>query len=229
MLATTAPMNGKRDFVTELKAYVERSALAEKAGVYEPEWVRLNDIIATFAAIREVTDEKIRDELRRQMVVSLVAVIQGSARSTIAGIVDAKEECGEQLPEFQHVRITLAMVRELKNRQFSVGEFVAHLSSLNGFEQISAALQHACAQDLNTTLLNRFRDQARPIDGLKNPQQAVATARAQILSLFTYRNIYCHESGIGISVKDQELYEFIVTTITVVTALGLLRAKWLKL
>jgi len=62
--------------------------------------VRLNDIIATFAAIREVTDEKIRDELRRHIVVSLVAVIQGSARSTIAGIVDAKEECANSFQNF---------------------------------------------------------------------------------------------------------------------------------
>ena len=72
---------------------------------------------------------------------SLVAVIQGSARRTIAEIVDIKEEREEELPEPQDVRITIGMIRELKKREFSVGELIAHFSSLGGFEQLSSALQ----------------------------------------------------------------------------------------
>jgi hypothetical protein len=219
-------MPGKRDYVTEIKAYVKRSTLAAEAGTSDRDFARLNDVISTFAAITKFSDENIRDELRRHVVVSLVAVIQASARRTIAQIVDGKENRGEELPELPQLKITLATVRELKKRAFSIGELVAHFLSLTGFEQISSALKHVGGQDLNDALLHRFQDHSRPIyDGLQKPEDALATARARAVSLFNYRNIYCHEDGIGVSVKDKELYQFIITTITVVSALGLLQAK----
>jgi hypothetical protein len=223
-------VSGKRDFIGEIKAYVKRSALAVGNETAKPDAMRWNAIIAAFAAAasREISDEELCDELRRHVVVSLVAMIQGSARRTIAEIIDGKEEREEELPELQDVRITLAMVRELKKREFSIGELVAHFSSLGGFEQISSALQRVSGEDLNTILLNSFRDDTRRTEGFENPEKALANTRAQLVKLFYYRNIYCHEEGVGISVKDDEVREFIIATANVVVALGLLRAKSMK-
>src|SRR5438128_9935471 len=169
-------MAGKRDFIGELKAYVKRSALATGDGITKPDAVRWKAIITALASVTsgDSSDEKLREELRRHVVVSLVAMIQASVRRTIAEIIDGKEERGEELPELPDIRITLAMVRELKKREFSIGEVVAHFSSLGGFEQISSALQRVSGEDVNTMLLNSLRGRATPIEGFENPEKALA-------------------------------------------------------
>jgi hypothetical protein len=121
------------------------------------------------------------------------------------------------------------MVRELKKREFSIGELIAHFSSLGGFEQVSSALRRASGQDLNTILLNSFQDGVYRIEGyFEKPEEALANTRAQLVKLFYYRNIYCHEEGIGISVTNDELVHLFTATIHVVTALSALRAKSMK-
>ena len=205
-------MAGKRDFIGELKAFVKRSALAAGNGIGKPDTVRWGAILAAFAASEEISDEKLCEELRRHIVVSLVAVIQASARRTIAEIVDGREQRGEELPEPPDVKITIAMVRELKKREFSIGELIAYFSPLGGFEQMSSALQRVSGEDFNTILLNYFRDE-------ENPEKLLADARAQLVKLFQYRNIYCHEEGVGISLKHDELHDLIVATINGVGAL----------
>src|SRR5437868_4751904 len=152
-------MAGKRDLIGELKAYVKRRRLAAANEKAMPEWERFEATFTAFEAIREIGDEKLREELRRHIVVSLVAVIQASARHAIAEIVDGKEKRAEELPELQDLKITLAMVRELRNREFSLGELIAHFSSLSGFEQVSSALKRVAGEDLNTILLNLIREQ----------------------------------------------------------------------
>jgi hypothetical protein len=223
-------MAGKRDFIGELKAYVKRSALAAGDGTTTPDAPRWGAIITALACAKtgDISDEKLCEELRRHVVVSLVAMIQASARRTIVEIIDGKEERGEELPELKDITITLAMVRELKKREFSIGALVAHFASLGGFEQISSALQRVSGEDLNTILLNSFRYDTRRIDGFKSPEEALADTRAQLVRLFSYRNIYCHEEGVGMSVKDDELQKFFIATLNVVSALGLLGAKVVK-
>jgi hypothetical protein len=188
-------MAGKRDFIEELKAYVKRSALAGGNESTEPDAERFRAILTALDATGETENEKLDEELRRHIVVSLVALIQASARRTIAEIIDGKEEREEELPELQDVRITLAMIRELKKREFSIGQLIAHFSSLGGFEQVSSALQRVSGKDLNTILLNSFRDGTRRIGGFENPEEALANIRTQLVKLFYYRNIYCHEEG----------------------------------
>jgi hypothetical protein len=85
-----------------------------------------------------------------------------------------KEEREEELPEPQDVKMTLALVRELKKREFSIGELIAHFSKLGGFEQVSSALQRASGQDLNTILLNFFQDGTNRIEGFEKPEEALA-------------------------------------------------------
>ncbi len=171
-------MAGKRDFVGELKAYVKRSALAAGKETTDLAWGRLSAILTAFEAATKNDDEKLCDELRRHIVVSLVAVIQGSARRTIAEIVDIKEEREEELPEPQDVRITIGMIRELKKREFSVGELIAHFSSLGGFEQLSSALQRVFGEDLNTIFLNACRAGTIQITGFEIMRKDIANTSA---------------------------------------------------
>jgi hypothetical protein len=220
-------MAAKRDFIGDLKDYVKRSTITAGNETAAPDSVRWRAIFTTLDAIAE-SDENLCEELRRHVVVSLVAVIQASARRTIAQIIDGKEEREEELPELQDVKLTLAMVRELKKREFSIGELVAHFSSVAGFEQISSALQRVFGEDLNTILLNYLRAHSKLLEGFKgfeNPEKALANTRARLMKLFYYRNIYCHEQGVGSSIKDDELHEFIIASITVFAALRDLRAK----
>jgi len=174
-------------------------------------------------AINATSDEKLVEELRRHFVVSLVALIQANARRTIAEIVDGKEKRAEELPELQDVKITLAMVRELGNREFSLGDLIAHFSSLGGFEQASSALKRVSGEDLNTILLNWFREL-----GDENPEESLADTRAHLMKLFYYRNIYCHEDGVGISVNHDELHDFLSATYDVNEGLSLLSEKSIK-
>lgn len=215
-------MATKRDFVRELKDYVKRSTIATGNETDDPMWVRFNAIL--LGTIKEILDEvhyeTTLEELRRHVVVSLVAVIQATARRAIATIIDGKEEREEELPEPQEIKITLAMVRELKKREFSIGELVAHFSSVAGFEQISSTLQRVFGKNLDTILLSHFRDQ--PSERFKNPEEALASTRAQLVKLFYYRNIYCHEEGVGISVNDDEIVEFFTASLAVAFALRLL-------
>jgi hypothetical protein len=83
-------MAGKRDFTGELKAYVERCALAAGNQPAKPDAVRFGAILTVFEAIADSDDEKLAEELRRHIVVSLVALIQASARRTIAEVVDGQ-------------------------------------------------------------------------------------------------------------------------------------------
>src|SRR5262245_25937005 len=215
-------MAGKRDFIAEIKAYVERSALAK---VNETAFDRISALIAAYQASVKRSNKKVRDELRRHIVVSLVALIQASARRTIAKIVDGKEEREEELPEPQDVKITLAMIRELKKREFSVGELIAHFSPLGGFEQVSSALQRVSGEDLNTILLNSLRKDTLGIEGSQKPEDALANIRSQLVKLFYYRNIYCHEEGFGISVTDGDVVGFLGASFKVVAALQFLTAN----
>jgi hypothetical protein len=166
-------MAGKRDRVGELKAYINRSRLAAANKTAWPEEERFNAIFGILEAINEIGDEKLVEELRRHIVVSLVALIQANARRTIAEIVDGKEKRAEELPELPDVKITLAMVRELRNHEFSLGELSAHFSSLGGFEQVSSALKRVSGEDVNTTLLNLFREQE-----MENPEESLVDTRA---------------------------------------------------
>jgi hypothetical protein len=217
-------MNGKRDRIAELRAYAERSNLAYEQGA--PDWLRVEQILKVYGLSREIeTDEAIRSELHRHIVVSLVAIIQASVRRTIAQIADHREERGQPLPEPRDVKLTLGMVRELKNHKFSVGELLAHFLSVAGVDQISFALNQVCERDLNSILLMRFLDKTRPIQEGSTPEDAVRKARERLVQMFYYRNIYCHEEGIGVSIKETELYGFIVTTITFVSALDIFRGS----
>src|SRR5215471_12156058 len=120
-------MNQKRNFIEEIKASVARSVLTSLTGERKtPEFKRLDNLINALIAAKDITDEALRDEIHRHIVVSLAAVVQVSARHTIAAIADAKETRGEDLPDPPNVRITFSMVRELKNRAFSTGRFIAH-------------------------------------------------------------------------------------------------------
>jgi hypothetical protein len=217
-------MGAKRDLVAELRGYAERSSFAYDTG--EPDWTRLNQILKLYGQAREDSiDETVRCELQRHIVVSLIGVIQSSVRRTIVDVLDSKETRGDPLPELRNVKLTLDLVRELKNQRFSVGELVAHFLSVSSVDQMSSALNDACGRDLSQILLDRFLDKSRPIPEGATPEESVRRSRERLLKMFYYRNIYCHEEGLGVSMKETDLYGFVVTTITLVSALEIFRAK----
>ena len=98
----------KRHSPEALKAYVARLSHGPEGDW--PEWVRINELIAVYLSLGDDEKPDLRDrELRRHLIVSLVAVIQSAVRRAIAHIIDSRDANGESIPE-PDIRLTVESV-----------------------------------------------------------------------------------------------------------------------
>jgi hypothetical protein len=199
------------------KAYIAR--LDKNPEGEWPEWLRINEIMAVYGTLGDDPSIDIRDkELCRHLVVSLVAVIQSAVRRAIAEIIDQRDTRREPIPE-RDIKLTIDIARELRDRKFSLGELISFSVPVSSVDAISSSLELYADTDLRKLIGEHFTSGARPPEESRSSRdQFVDQTQLRQRKLFEYRNIYCHEEGLGTEVTPKDLYLFVTATITLVAA-----------
>jgi hypothetical protein len=157
--------------------------------------------------------------MKEYITVKAVAILQSGLRERIKVIVDNLADSNKSLPRIEE-KITLEMVREFRDKEYSLGDFVAHLWSYSSVEQIVNAVERASSKCLLELFIQRGLHSGTETTNAKESTEFYNVQMARLARLFKRRNIVCHEVGPLISVTSMELMEELIAVFFVLAALG---------
>lgn len=141
-------------------------------------------------------------------VVKTIAVLQAVVREFIRDVVNYRESKGETLPELNKAKISLEMLRLLKNETFSLGQFASHTIDLNSFADIEASFRNYCG----TSLLNATKEAYT----MTSPKEVYDLVRDSVQALFKKRHIICHENA-DVNAIEEGLLRIGIISVRIIT------------
>jgi len=200
--------------IQKIKDFLERQPNEENQRG-EP---RLNALLELFKTLNQIeTDTTAEASIVREYTsVKAIAILQSGVRIYVKDIVNHLAESDRPLPKVEET-ITLEMVREFKDKHYTLGDFVAHLWAYSSVEQIAAAMERVTGKKL----LEIFELHARAIKAKPEDDKSFYDKTlAALARLFKRRNIICHEIGPEIVCDHSELLEELYAVFGLLVAVG---------
>lgn len=174
----------KRDLLGEIKAVRRRQS--------HPNFV----FSATMERLQKLhllsnTEFGNSEEFARYIPKAVVAALQGFLRSVFGSMVDLGEPYSSRIAKYlkdkSRVTFDFVTVREIAEKNLTLGEFVAHCLSLNNFEDVIEWFSAI----LEAKFIEELKKQTHQDGNLIIENQAIFFE--QINALFRERHIFSHE------------------------------------
>ena len=197
-------MNKKRDIGDEIKTLKSRKE-------FDSYWQIHQKLDKIHTCIEELKSNqgKSSDELKKYIPVALVATLESFIRSTIAKLINSNNEYLINTKDIFEGKFELDVYTQLHQREFTIGEFLAHQLPFGKFEHIpkhfDAILKTNFMDKLIKFNVNTFfigYQGPHPKDFAPSYDQIIADTK-QVLKL---RHIICHEMSVKLTVEHDDLF-----------------------
>jgi hypothetical protein len=209
-------MSSKRDYVAEILQ--KRSRLKRRSDAYQQFTERLHPVVAGFRKIKGIkTDEPYRKELLKYGPIGYVACVEGYYRLIVKDLIDSGSPYLEAAASLDDVKISISTVVAIQSQKFTLGEYVAHMISLNSLEDIDRCFSVL----LGCSFLRELKqfDISHRGDGkILTMEEVHPGVFAEVQELFRLRNIYAHELATSEPVKPRHIEKCISAMALFVTS-----------
>lgn len=133
--------------------------------------------------------------------IKCVTCIEGYFRLVIANLIDLGNPFRENAKRFSDVNFSIETVLSLQIEDVSVGDFIAHMLPIKSFEQICSIMSILIGADFKNEIKTIYLTLPvfKPLFG--TIEDFFNEIIKQVVEMFNYRHIYCHELGIPDKVR----------------------------
>lgn len=194
-------MAAKRDYIAEI---IERRSRLKKRG---DRWAqmtqRLDQLIDIGDFIRQSRkrDVPYRLEIAKYLPIGFVACIEGYFRLVFRDLIDHGSPFRENAATLKEIGLTIEQVAAMYNGQLSLGEFIAHLVSINNLNDLSSTMTKLMGEPflerIKTVKTDLYSDNYTSLD-----EEGLGASLCEGLSeLFKQRHIFAHELATKVPVS----------------------------
>jgi hypothetical protein len=196
-------MSTKRDYIAEILQ--KKGRLLRRAEPEEQFSRRLHPVVAGFRFIKNLkTSAPLRAELLKYGPIGYVACLEGYFRLVIKQLIDSGSPYAENAIGFEEIRFGISTVVAITSRKITLGEYIAHLVTLNNLSDINRCFSIVLGRDFLTELKS-LNISERPDGKALTIIDLSPTVLADVEELFRLRNIYAHELATSEPVKPRKI------------------------
>ncbi|RFZ81858.1 DUF1311 domain-containing protein [Mucilaginibacter terrenus] len=168
-------------------------------------------------ACDQITTHKLSNELYKQIPIALVATMESYFYSVVAKIIDHGEPFLSNVAKFNQakdVKFDFEIVKALNAKDFTIGNFIAHVLSFNNLNDINLNLSIL----LDVNFLKELKAHRRKSifeDNNHTSESFITNADSIIKSInrtFELRHIFCHEFAYKYQIDVSEIKDCLVNT-----------------
>lgn len=153
--------------------------------------------------------DKKNPELLKYFPIALVACMEGYFRAALKHLIDSEEKYLENASSLaMNLRFDFEIVKALYGKKISIGEFIAHMISLNNLGHIERNMSQLLGIDFLNKLAIVHDRWATEIKG--EPKKPIisdsSTTYRNVAKTFELRHIFCHETA-----TKHEIEETVIT------------------
>lgn len=149
-----------------------------------------------------------RNEWLKYGAIGYIACVEGYFRMLVADLINSGDPYINRVSALRDVKISLEDVVAIHSKKVSLGEYVAHLLSLNGIQDINASMSVLIGEDF----LKAFKA-APASERVSTPMgELFPKAVSDVDALFQLRHLYAHELAPKIPAKPRHIENFIGST-----------------
>ncbi len=151
-----------------------------------------------------------QSDVFRYIPVALIAIMESFFRSSSKRIIESDEKYlnnTKALFEINNIKIDFEVLRTMHKKEVTIGELISHHLSFGKFEQIDFTFSNLLGIKFSNELkkyITRNPSQLRKSQSnlfVKHNEEIVKN----IVKLFEYRNIICHEMASDIIMSQKEI------------------------
>lgn len=212
-------MAKKRDFATEIVA--KRSRSLKRGDRWDHMSARIDPIIYAYEFLdrsKQQSHREARGELLKYIAIGLVACMESYFRSAIRDLIDFGAPYDLNARGLDDARIDISTVLGLGREKITIGEFISHVISIRGMDDINRNMSIVLGEDYLTKLKTIHND----VLG-ETIEKIAGKLLVDLESVFAQRHIFCHEFAPKIRprLRDQKFFIGSVLNFTYTTDLML--------
>jgi hypothetical protein len=196
---------GKRDLVTEILQ--KRARTLRRVPRYDHFFQRHDAVMEStdfLAAFGKHNKDACR-ELVKYVPIGIVACWESYFRLVIRDLIDFGQPFQSNAERLEIPRLELTSVLGVGTGRITVGEFVAHLVSLNNFDDICAHMTTLMGQPF----VKALKDVAHEDDPKQKVGDIAGALITDINDVFRHRHIYCHELATKVRLPVARAQDFV--------------------
>jgi hypothetical protein len=195
----------KRDYIAEISAKRERlRRRGSRSAQFDARVDALIDI-AEFLKKRRGQAIPAKAELAKYLPIGWVACIEGYFRLVYRDLIDHGPPYRENAATLKDIRIGLDHVVAMQAGKFTLGEFIAHLLSVNGLDDINQSMSTLLGVDYLDALKKVKTDLFEKNRSLEDLELSGRLAQS-LDFLFTQRHVFAHELNTKVLVRLNDIF-----------------------
>lgn len=204
-------MARKRDYIAEIVEKKERHL--RRADRHEQFSRRVVPLVEGFRyLLAHEPATRFRREWLKYGAIGYIACVEGYFRMLISDLINHGDPYAARIVGFKDLKISMEDLVAIHARRVSLGEYVAHLVSLNGVSDINYCLSMLIGDDF----LTLFRQQPA---SEWNPQEIgklLPDTIQNVDALYQLRHLFCHELAPKAVVQPRKITNYIGSAATLV-------------
>lgn len=190
----------KRDYVQEIIA--KQSRLHRRGTRMDLFTRRIHPLVEGFRSLKAMDKSvKFRNEWLKYGAIGYIACVEGYYRLLIADLINHGDPFLSRVPELKEIKFNAEAVVSIHKRKVSIGEFVAHLISINGVSDLNSHLSALVGDDF----LKMYLSQPCSERNTKSVGEVFPKGIGMVEKLFKLRHLYSHELATKEKVPVREI------------------------
>lgn len=171
--------------IAKVKASIEKARLSASGCTFQYHFDALALLNRLFGETSSLIfgPSEVGNALSEYITMKTVALLQSATRTFLAEYIEAREKAGMDMPEME-ILSNLEWLRILRNKEVTLGEFIAHNLPANSWEQIQQVIKDVTKRSFEEHLANNPK---------YVPKGYLQTLHQDMAALYEQRNIVCHE------------------------------------
>lgn len=175
---------------------------------------RVHPLVRGFREIRALNHSVTwRNEWLKYSAIGYIACVEGYIRLLISDLINQGDPYLTRIRDLRDIKFTADTVIAIQKKKVTLGEFVAHLLPLNGFEDINSHLSALIGSDYKTLYLSKPCSKFNP----KPVGDVFPEHIGRLSRLFELRHLYAHELATKKKVPVREIEDLVGSAAMFVT------------